>query len=458
MFVSTNTCEGKGECIKQCPTKAIRLINRKALSCLTCGLCYKNCPSNAIFINSYRGYVVDRAKCSGCGMCMYNCPIDNIKIEDGVVYGICSRCGICEEACPSHSRIDSFKLTQKKQLEFINSLSNALPTYKGVPHKPSKKTQVTRSYFGTNYDDCIYCGRCDEYCPTSAIQVALDWDKGICSNCGLCRDVCPNGSMSKSHVASKSWYVYLPSALMLALVRICGGSGHLLLLLGRLTNLFMVTALIAISIKVIPKGKVFVACLGLLPETIYLANSFSYDGINLGLCILLASYFYYLYDLFNIGQRPAVNTGLSVSRVGSAAQFKATKKVSSSLKMKLANFRELQSFSQFGSDLDENTKKIIHHGEILMEVLKQKQYDPYQVDRQVIEIFAAQNDYLDDLEVKEVKSFLEDLYGYIQKFNPEIIENIIKSKDIRKPERDHLREVITKFKKERSLTSGPKLS
>lgn len=163
-------------------------------------------------------------------------------------------------------------------------------------------------------------------------------------------------------------------------------------------------------------------------------------------------------DLFNIGQRPAVNTGLSVSRVGSAAQFKAVKKVSSSLKMKLANFRELQSFSQFGSDLDENTKKIIHHGEILMEVLKQKQYDPYQVDRQVIEIFAAQNDYLDDLQVKEVRSFLDDLYGYIQKFHPEIIEKIIETKDIKKPERDALRQTIEKFKKERELTSGPKLS
>ena len=116
MFVSTNTCDGKGECIKQCPTKAIRLINGKALSCLTCGLCYKNCPSNAIFINSYGGYVVDRAKCSGCGMCMYNCPIDNIKIEDGIVYGICSRCGVCEEACPSNSRIDSFRLNGAEAL------------------------------------------------------------------------------------------------------------------------------------------------------------------------------------------------------------------------------------------------------------------------------------------------------------------------------------------------------
>ena len=100
----------------------------------------------------------------------------------------------------------------------------------------------------------------------------------------------------KSTVVSKSWYVYLPSALILALVRICGGSGHALLLLGRITNLLVVTALIAISIRLIPRGKLFVGCLGLLPETIYLANSFSYDGINLGLCIFLASYFYYLYD------------------------------------------------------------------------------------------------------------------------------------------------------------------
>ena len=204
MFVSTNTCDGKGECIKQCPTKAIRLINGKALSCLTCGLCYKNCPSNAIFINSYGGYVVDRAKCSGCGMCMYNCPIDNIKIEDGIVYGICSRCGVCEEACPSNSRIDSFRLTEEKQLEFIKSLSNALPTYKGVPHKPSETTEVTRSYFTTDYDRCIYCGRCEKYCPTGTIQVTLDRDEGICSDCGLCSDVCPNGAMNKNHIVNKS--------------------------------------------------------------------------------------------------------------------------------------------------------------------------------------------------------------------------------------------------------------
>lgn len=100
----------------------------------------------------------------------------------------------------------------------------------------------------------------------------------------------------KSTVSSKAWYVYLPSALMISIVRLLGGSGHALLLLGRMTNLFVFVALMVLSIRMIPRGKVFLACLGLVPETLYLANSFSYDGINLALCILLASYFYYLYD------------------------------------------------------------------------------------------------------------------------------------------------------------------
>ena len=72
MFLTTNTCEGKRDCINKCPTKAIKFINGKAFSCLTCGICQKNCPNDAIFRNIYGGYVVDRAKCNGCGMCMYN--------------------------------------------------------------------------------------------------------------------------------------------------------------------------------------------------------------------------------------------------------------------------------------------------------------------------------------------------------------------------------------------------
>jgi len=156
-------------------------------------------------------------------------------------------------------------------------------------------------------------------------------------------------------------------------------------------------------------------------------------------------------DLFNIGQRPAVDTGLSVSRVGSAAQFKAIKKVSSSLKMQLASYAELQSFTQFGSDLDEATKKTIKHGQVLMEVIKQKENDAYQVDRQAIEIFAAKEGFADDLEIKDVRGFMDDLYKYVLKFHKEIVDGINKTKDLTNDEICHLREVVTEFKKERSL-------
>lgn len=202
MFLSANTCEGKGDCIKQCPTKAIRLINGKAFSCLTCGICYKNCPNDAIFKNKYGGYVVDRAKCNGCGICMYNCPTNNIHIDDGVVYGICSRCGVCREACPINSRIDGFELTKEKQLNFIDSLKILMPPIEDIPHKSNKITEVSRGFFTTDFDNCIFCGRCQKYCPTTAINVVLDRDEGICSGCRICADVCPNGSMNKNQLVN----------------------------------------------------------------------------------------------------------------------------------------------------------------------------------------------------------------------------------------------------------------
>ena len=111
MFLSTNKCQGLGKCIKECPTEAIRLINNKAFSCITCGVCYRECPNHAIYKNKYGGYVVDRAKCNGCGVCQFNCPIGSIKIsEDGRVKGICSRCGRCVDSCGINARVDGFDL------------------------------------------------------------------------------------------------------------------------------------------------------------------------------------------------------------------------------------------------------------------------------------------------------------------------------------------------------------
>lgn len=193
MFLSNNECNGKRDCIKKCPTQAIRFIGSKALSCLTCGICYENCPNHAIIKNKYGGYVVDRTQCNGCGMCMHNCPIDNIHIEKGIVYGICSRCGVCSDVCPS--RIDGFNLTKEKQLEFIKSLNMAVPSLK-VPSKKDKKT-VKRIYVDTDYDKCIFCGRCEQYCPQEAINVLIDREEGICTECRICEDICPTNAINK---------------------------------------------------------------------------------------------------------------------------------------------------------------------------------------------------------------------------------------------------------------------
>jgi len=202
MFLSTNVCDES--CIKTCPTKSIKLINGVPFSCLTCGICYKNCPNGAIFKNSYGGYVVDRAKCNGCGMCMYNCPTNNITIEDGIVYGICSRCGVCAEEYPE-CRVDGFEYEKEKQLTLIRSLNILNPPIDNLPSKKdSKVKEVSRGYFGTDLDECILCGRCEEYCPTNAIHVKVDWDDGICRQCRLCEDVCPNGSMNKLQIVNKS--------------------------------------------------------------------------------------------------------------------------------------------------------------------------------------------------------------------------------------------------------------
>ena len=150
-------------------------------------------------------------------------------------------------------------------------------------------------------------------------------------------------------------------------------------------------------------------------------------------------------DLFNAGQRPAVDSGLSVSRVGGAAQTKAMKQVASSLKIELASYRELQAFSQFGSDLDSETKKVLTHGAVLMEVLKQDQYDTYPLDRQIVELFAAKHRYLDNLEIKNIKPTLDGLYNNIKVTNKTLLENILKEKKITPEVEEKLKEIISSY-------------
>ena len=135
-------------------------------------------------------------------------------------------------------------------------------------------------------------------------------------------------------------------------------------------------------------------------------------------------------DLFNAGQRPAIDSGLSVSRVGGDAQFKATKQVARSLKIELASYLEMKSFSQFGSDLDASTLAILKHGEALMSVLKQNQYNVYQLDKQVFDLFVAKNKFLDDLNKDQVRSTLDEAYNVFKATHQDVLDNINKNKEI----------------------------
>ena len=151
-------------------------------------------------------------------------------------------------------------------------------------------------------------------------------------------------------------------------------------------------------------------------------------------------------ELFNAGQRPAIDSGLSVSRVGSAAQFKCVKSVAKSLKIELASFHELQAFAQFGSDLDDATKKILVHGNVLMEVLKQGQYQPLTFVEQTIEIFTAQNRFMDDIDIDKVGSFLDGLMINLKKDYKYILDEIYETKVLSSENEEKLKEAIKKYK------------
>lgn len=129
-------------------------------------------------------------------------------------------------------------------------------------------------------------------------------------------------------------------------------------------------------------------------------------------------------DMFNAGQRPAIDSSLSVSRVGSAAQTKIMKKESKNLRMELANYHEMLDFSRFGSDLDKATQRILTHGAVLLEVLKQKQYMPLSMSQEIIDIFVVQSGSLDDINPAKVHSILKLLSNYIMTHNIDIYKNI----------------------------------
>ena len=153
-------------------------------------------------------------------------------------------------------------------------------------------------------------------------------------------------------------------------------------------------------------------------------------------------------ELFNAGMRPAVNVGLSVSRVGGAAQTKAMKKVSGKMRIDLAQFRELEVFTQFSSDLDPNTKALLDHGHVLMELLKQPLYEPIPLWEQVVILAAASDGALDDMELKKLSGFRKSLMQYILGNYPEIPESITSTKEITPEQIAQIAEITAAYKEQ----------
>ena len=152
-------------------------------------------------------------------------------------------------------------------------------------------------------------------------------------------------------------------------------------------------------------------------------------------------------DLFYAGTRPAVNVGLSVSRVGGAAQIKAMKQVAGTLRIDLAQYREMAAFAQFGAELDAATRKQIQRGERLVEILKQKQYAPMSVEKQVAELYAGVGGFIDDLEVGQMQAFTEELGNHLSMHHPEILKEIRERGELSDGLKKQLATVIEEIKK-----------
>jgi len=164
---------------------------------------------------------------------------------------------------------------------------------------------------------------------------------------------------------------------------------------------------------------------------------------------------YLLTDLFYAGIRPAISTGLSVSRVGGAAQIKAIRQVAGRLRLDLTQYRELAAFAQFASDLDKRTRDQLERGKRMTELLKQNQYEPMPIAQQVIVLFAGTNGYLDDIAVDEVQAFQKELLRFLGSSHPDIEKAIAKEKAVSEQTEKALRSAIDEFKKSSPLAQKP---
>jgi len=150
-------------------------------------------------------------------------------------------------------------------------------------------------------------------------------------------------------------------------------------------------------------------------------------------------------DLFHQGRKPAINVGLSVSRVGSAAQLKCMKQVAGSIKLELAQYREMEAFAQFGSDLDKTTQQLLKRGVRLTEILKQPQYKPLSIEDQVVTIFSGVKGYLDKVKVEYVNEFIGKLLEYFKSKQETLLDTIKKDQEIKEETEKKLHNIIESF-------------
>jgi F-type H+-transporting ATPase subunit alpha len=151
-------------------------------------------------------------------------------------------------------------------------------------------------------------------------------------------------------------------------------------------------------------------------------------------------------DLFYSGVRPAINVGISVSRVGGNAQIKAMKQVAGTLRLELAQYREMAAFAQFGSDLDQATQRQLNRGSRLVELLKQGQYQPLPVEKQILIIYAGTNGFVDDLPLTALKQYEQELYSFVESRHPDVFADILKKRELDADLRAKMNQALEEFK------------